>query len=126
LFSSPLTGRNYNVNYTRMAFEADLPRIEAADLGGPCDRTTGAGCTLIPITDDGQPAAFYPFFSTLHQNGHGCLWAFGNDLPGGNDLGRNAQYGSLLSSSYLIFGGGGAAHNVINNFRNIISNPCRA
>ncbi|HWN00249.1 MAG TPA: hypothetical protein VNO54_24640 [Streptosporangiaceae bacterium] len=128
LFSSPLTGPNYNVNYTRMAFEADLPRIEASDLGGPCNRTTGAGCTLIPVTDDGQPAAFYPFFSTLHGNGHGhgCLWAFGNDLPGGNDLGRNAQYGSLLSSSYLIFGGGGAAHNLINNFRSIISNPCRA
>jgi hypothetical protein len=128
LFSSPLTGPNYNVNYTRTALDADLPRIEAADFGGPCDRTTGTGCTLIPVTDDGQPAAFYPFFSTLHGNGkgHGCLWAFGNDLPGGNDLGRNAQYGSLLSSSYLIFGGGGAAHNVINNFRNIISNPCRA
>jgi hypothetical protein len=54
------------------------------------------------------------------------MWAFGNDLPGGNDLGRNAQYGSLLSSSYLIFGGGGTAHNLINNFRNIVSNPCRA
>ena len=124
LFSSPLTGSNYNVNYTRTAFEADLPRIET----NTCDRTTGAGCTLIPTTDDGQPAAFYPFFSTLHGNGqgHGCQWAFGNDLPGGNDLGRNAQYGSLLSSSYLIFGGGGAAHNLINNFRNILSNPCRA
>ena len=124
LFSSPLTGSNYNVNYTRTAFEADLPRIET----NTCDRTTGAGCTLIPTTDDGQPAAFYPFFSTLHGNGngHGCQWAFGNHLPGGNDLGRNAQYGSLLSSSYLIFGGGGAAHNLINNFRNILSNPCRA
>jgi hypothetical protein len=28
LFSGPLTGQNYNVNYTRMAFEADLPAIE--------------------------------------------------------------------------------------------------
>ena len=124
LFSSPLTGPNYNVNYTRTAFEADLPAIET----NTCNRTTGAGCTLIPTTDDGQPAAFYPFFSTLHGNGngHGCLWAFGNDLPGGNDLGRNAQYGSLLTSTYLAFGGGGATVNRINNFRNIISNPCRA
>jgi hypothetical protein len=47
-------------------------------------------------------------------------------LPGGNDLGRNAQYGSLLTSTYLAFGGGGATVNRINNFRNIISNPCRA
>jgi hypothetical protein len=124
LFSSPRTGSNFNVNYTQTALEADLPRIET----NTCDRTTGAGCTLIPTTDKGQPAAFYPFFSTLHGkgNGHGCMWAFGNDLPGGNDLGRNAQYGTLLSSSYLIFGGGGAAHNLINNFRNIVSNPCRA
>jgi hypothetical protein len=125
LFSSPLTGRNLNVNYTQMAFEADLPRIET----NTCNRTTGAGCTLIPTTDKGQPAAFYPFFSTLHGQGtgHGCQWAFGNDLPGGNDLGRNAQYGTLLSSSYLIFGGGGASHNLINNFRQIFTpNPCRA
>ena len=124
LFSSPLTGPHYNVNYTRMAFEADLPDIET----NACNRTTGVGCTLIPTTDDGQPAAFYPFFSTLHKNGngHGCLWAFGNDLPGGNDLGRNAQYGSLLTSTYLAFGGGEATVNRINNFRNILSNPCRA
>ena len=124
LFSSPLTGQNYNVNYKQVAFEADLPRIET----NTCDRTTGAGCTLIPTTDKGQPAAFYPFFSTLHGggNGHGCLWAFGNDQPGGNDLGRNAQYGSLLSSTYLAFGGGGATVNRINNFRQIVSNPCRA
>ena len=37
-----------------------------------------------------------------------------------------AQYGSLLTSTYLAFGGGGASVNRINNFRNIISNPCRA
>ena len=122
LFSSPLTGRNFNVNYTQMAFEADLPRIET----NTCNRTTGTGCTLIPTTDSGQPAAFYPFFSAFQGHGHGCVWAFGNSLPGANDFGRNAQYGSLLSSSYLIFGGHGAAHNLINNFRNIMSNPCRA
>src|SRR5579859_5260471 len=28
LFTSPLTGSGYDVNYSRMAFEADLPRIE--------------------------------------------------------------------------------------------------
>ena len=44
----------------------------------------------------------------------------------GNNFGRNAQYGSLLSSSYLIFGGGGASHQLINNFRQILSNPCPA
>ena len=39
LFSSPLF--NGASNYSRVAFEADLPRIEAPDSGGICDRTTG-------------------------------------------------------------------------------------
>ena len=131
-FSSPLTGRNFNVNYQRMGFEADLPRIE-----GTCNRATGAGCTLIPTTDKGTPAAFYPFFSTFSQGrdrshgqgqGHGCLWAIGSDLPGSSsNFGRNAQYGSLLTTTYLAFGGGGSTVNLINNFRQILSpNPCRA
>jgi len=130
LFSSPRTGPGDTVNYSRVAFEANLPRIEAG-----CNRTTGAGCTLIPTTDSGTPAAFYPFFSFFPRgsqhgngggNGGGCNWGFGNAMPSGNDLGGNAQYGTLLSSSYLIFGGGGAFHNLINNFRQIISNPCPA
>jgi len=125
LFSSPRTGPGDSVNYSRAAFEADLPRIE-----GTCDRTTGAGCTLIPVTDKGTPAAFYPFFSAF-QNGvpgnAGCMWGFGNVLPGATtNFGRNAQYGSLLSSTYLIFGGKGATHDLINNFRQIIPNPCPA
>jgi hypothetical protein len=127
MFSSPLTGRNYNVNYTRMGFEADLPRIE-----GTCNRTTGAGCTLIPTTDSGTPAAFYPYFSALggdksasSSRGHDCLWAIGSKLPGGNDFGANAQYGSLLSTTYLTLGG--STINRINNFRQIVQPvPCRA
>jgi len=128
LFSSPRTGPGDTVDYSRVAFEANLPRIEAT-----CNRSTGVGCTLIPTTDKGTPAAFYPFFSAF-QNGvqdeqgdGGCLWAFGNDLPGATtDFGRNAQYGSLLSSTYLVFGGGGATIQRINNFRQIMSNPCPA
>jgi hypothetical protein len=128
LFSSPRTGPGDTVNYSRVAFEADLPRIEST-----CNRTTGAGCTLIPTTDKGTPAVFYPFFSAFqngvsdqHADGGACMWGFGNDMPGGNDLGRNAQYGSLLSSTYLVFGGGGKTNNLINNFRQVISNPCPA
>ncbi len=128
LFSSPRTGPGNSVNYSRVGFEANLPRIEST-----CNRSTGAGCTLIPTTDKGTPAAFYPFFSAF-QNGvqdergnGGCVWAFGNDLPGATtDFGRNAQYGSLLSSTYLAFGKGGATVQLINNFRQIISNPCPA
>jgi hypothetical protein len=128
LFSSPRTGFFDSVNYTRMAFEADLPRIET----NTCNRTTGAGCTLIPTTDKGKPAAFYPFFSAFQngvqdeRGGGGCVWAFGNHLAGATDFGRNAQYGSLLTTTYLVVGGHGATINRINNFRQIISNPCPA
>ncbi|HEY2306690.1 MAG TPA: hypothetical protein VGI05_12490 [Streptosporangiaceae bacterium] len=129
LFSSPVTGPPGDpVQYSRTAFEANLPRLE----GGQC-RAAGVGCTLFPTTDRGTPTAFYPFYSAF-QNGvqdeqteGGCMWGFGNDLPGATtDFGRNTQYGSVLSSTYLIFGGGGAAHNLFNNFRQIIPNPCPA
>ena len=119
-FSSPLTGDH---NYSRMAFEADLPRIEF----NTCNRNTGSGCTLIPTTDDGQPANFYPFYSTGTVRSQ-CTWLEGNDIPGltQNDFGQNSEYGSLLSSTYLAFGGGGATLNRYNNFRQILSNPCPA
>jgi hypothetical protein len=40
--TSPLF--NGSQNYNRIAFEADLPRIEAADFGGNCNRFTGENC----------------------------------------------------------------------------------
>ena len=132
LFSSPLTGPGYNIQYSRTAFEADLPRIEAPPAG-PCNRLTGANCTLIPITDKGTPAAFYPFFSAFQdgvpneQGDNGCMWGFGNTLPGATtNFGRNIQYGTLLSEPHLIFGGGGAFVNRFDNFRGVIANPCPA
>lgn len=89
LFSSPLTGPGDSVNDQRVGFEADVPRIE-----GTCDRSTGAGCTLIPTTDSGAPAAFYPYYSAFQgtRGGapHGCLWGLSlspgsapQPLPGG-------------------------------------------
>jgi hypothetical protein len=110
-----------------VAFEADLPRIE-----GTCNRTTGAGCTLIPITDSGSPAAFYPYYSAFQGTrsasggaGHGCMWGLGGKLPGATtDFGKNAQYGPLLTTTYLAFGGGGSTIDRINNFRQIMANPC--
>jgi hypothetical protein len=130
-FTSPITGPGFN--YSRMAFEADLPRIEAPDVDGNCNRTTGANCTLIPLTDDGQPVNFYPFFS-IHKSSFesrrsdfaGCSWLIGNDVPGltTNDFGKNAQYGSLLFLNYLVFGGGGATLVRTNDFQHILNNPC--
>jgi hypothetical protein len=121
IFSSPLTsGRNYE----RVAFETDLPRIEFFT----CNRNTGAGCFLIPITDDNQPATFYPFF-TAAQSSSACNWVWGNDVPGlsTNDFGKNNQFGSLLSLTYLRFGGGGDTIERFNDFRQVLdSNPCPA
>jgi hypothetical protein len=127
LFTSPLTGPAYNTNYKRMAFEADLPRIEFST----CNRTTGAGCTLIPTTDDGAPANFYPFYSITGKGNQGqggeCNWQIGNDTPATtNDFGKNNQYGSLLQLTYLAFGGGGATLQRFNDFRQVLDkNPCK-
>ena len=84
------------------------------------------GCTLIPTTDDGTPADFYPFYSTGTVRGQ-CAWMLGNDIPGvtANDFGKNNQYGSLLKLTYLVFGGHGATLQRYNDFRQILSsNPC--
>ena len=59
-FTSPTTGANYTKQYSQVGFEADLPAYRTAT----CNRLTGAGCTLIPQTDQGMPAAFYPFYTT--------------------------------------------------------------
>lgn len=134
LFTSPLTGLNLDRNYDRMAFEADLPRIEAADFGGLCIRSTGAGCTNPPLTDDTnaqgvrEPATFYPFYSN-QQQGDQCVWALGNDNPGvtTNDFGKSQEWGSLLFLTYLRFGAGGATLSRTNDFRQVLDeNPCPA
>ena len=126
LFTSPLTGSGYSVKYSRSAFETDLPRIETAGFTSspnPCNRSTGAGCTLIPNTDDGRAAVFYPFFSIANRSGK-CVWQLGNHIPGSkNDFGQNGQYGTLLQLTYTTVGGGPIT--IIEDFRQILSkNPC--
>jgi hypothetical protein len=128
LVSSPMTGPGDSVQYSRVAFEANIPRIEP----GQC-RFTGVGCTPLPITDKGSPVAFYPFFSAFQdgvpneQGDNGCMWGFGNNLPGAtNNFGGNTQYGPLLAQNYLVLGGGGAVTVRYNDFRQIMSNPCPA
>jgi hypothetical protein len=119
-FTSPTFGTNYSQQYGQAAFETDLPRVEFST----CDRSTGVGCTLIPQTDDSQPAAFYPFYTTTNLSSH-CYWQFGNDIPGEtNNFGQNAQYGTLLQQDYTTPGGGGVTEELYNDFRNIIPNPC--
>ena len=123
LFSSPLTGPAYNTNYPQVAFNTDLPAIEGQALG-TCNQTTGAGCTLFPPTDNGAPAAFYPYY-TIGDVGGRCMWAPGQDVPGFsvNDFGKNAEYGSLLKVTYA--GLGGSKSRVINDYQQVLPiNPC--
>ncbi|HVD12229.1 MAG TPA: hypothetical protein VNB46_03250 [Gaiellaceae bacterium] len=127
VFTSPVF--NGSQNYDRVAFEADLPRIEAADFGGNCNRFTGVGCVNPPPGSN-----FYPIYSTgtstqnPSDNGH-CVWQFGGPFIKGttNTFGGNsaAQYGPLLFSFYP--NPNPAIRLRTNNFRNVLSsNPCPA
>jgi hypothetical protein len=122
LFTSPLI--NGTAHYTSFAFEDDLPRIEASDFGGSCNRTTGVGCTNPPPTDDGA-SAFYPYYTltqtadTLYPGG-ACLFALGDMASAPSTVnsegGSSTQAGAVYPQTYYIFGGGGATHQVINDY----------
>jgi hypothetical protein len=117
--TSPLF--NGTQSYDRVAFEADLPRIEADDLGGNCDRTTGADCENPPPGAD-----FYPFYSTGTSDEQ-CVWQLGGaNIPetthtfGGSS---KEEYGSLLKLVYP--GPEFKPFSLYNDFRNVLSsNPC--
>jgi hypothetical protein len=122
-FTSPTTNGGHN--YPTVAFETDLPRIEAADSqDNPpfCDRTTGANCVNPP-----PGAEFYPFYSTATLGGT-CSWQQGGDfIPGTtNDFGGNstAEYGPLLQTVYPA--AGFTTVLLYNNFNSgDRANPCR-
>jgi hypothetical protein len=127
VFSSPLFNATHN--YSRVAFEADLPRIEAADFGGNCNRFTGVGCVNPPPGSN-----FYPFYTTgtSTQNSNSktsCIWQLGGANIKGttNTFGGNsaAEFGPLLFSFYP--NPNPAIRLRTNNFRNVLSsNPCPA
>jgi hypothetical protein len=79
-FSSPLTGRHFNISYSSNALVNDLPLNEAGRPYQHCNIYKNTGCTHIPITDEGTPAAFYPYFYSTHVNG--CTWGEGTDGKG--------------------------------------------
>jgi hypothetical protein len=120
LFSSPTFNNGHN--YSRIGFEADLPRIEAADFGGICNRTTGAGCSNPPPNSN-----FYPFYSTRSDGSVGCFWQLGGaNIPGTtNTFGGNssAEFGTLLFTAYPTVGFTSVTRT--NNFRQVLAtNPC--
>jgi hypothetical protein len=132
-FSSPLIGGT--TNYSRVAFEADMPRIEGfttppcqRHVTNPRDPNPGAGCVNPP-----RGAKFYPFFTTT-GSGTSCLWQEGGaNIPGTTntfggssttEFGTKAN-GNLLdlrypSSPYVV-------EQIYEDFRNILSsNPCKS
>jgi hypothetical protein len=121
LFSSPTF--NGGRNYSRVAFEADLPRIEAADFGGNCDRSTGANCVNPP-----PGANFYPIFTTRNSHDVGCLWQLGGThIPG-----TETTFGGTSTAEFgpLLFlddpGPGFTPIHRTNDFRRVLpNNPCR-
>ena len=122
-FTSPVFNGFHH--YARNGFEADLPRIEAADSIDPrfpaCDRNTGANCVNPP-----PGAEFYPIYTT-RRGVLGCQWQLGGpNIPGTvNTFGgtSTAEYGPLLRLTYP--GAGFQPITRINNFRQILGhNPC--
>ena len=125
LFTSPKF--NGTQSYSRVAFEADLPRIEG-DTNPPCQRhvsnpadpSPGTGCVNPPVG-----ASFYPIFTTGTSAGQ-CVWQLGGvNIPGTTQTfggTSTAEYGPLLLLAYPAVGGVTTRYN---NFRNVLgSNPC--
>jgi hypothetical protein len=126
-FGAPLSGNAFSTPYGQFAFEADLPRIEAADLGGACQRflslpNAGANCVNPPNSDDGT-AAFYPYYTQLSD----CSFVLGANFGTGNNFGGSSttEFGPLLASTYWTAGGHGATNQRYNNFNSgPLTNTC--
>ena len=132
MFSSPLflASEDHASNYDRVAFEADLPRIETNTvppcqrfISNPGDPSPGSGCVNPPVG-----AAFYPIYTT-RQTALGCRWQLGGThLPGTEQtFGGNSaeEYGPLLELAYP--GANNQPSLRYNDVRRVLSsNPCPA
>lgn len=135
LFTSPLfrpDGRAEEQlrNYSRVAFETDLPNIEDPSFSpnNNCNLSTGSGCVNPP-----NGANFYPIYSTSdgdrdRDDDDSCVWQLGGPfIPGTkNTFGgtSTAEYGSLLQLVYPVVGG---PISLFNDFRQVLSNnPCKS
>jgi hypothetical protein len=139
-FTSPLfnsKGKGEGLHqYSQVAFETDLPRIEGVDsavttppnnfcqrhLSNPADPSPGAGCV-----DPPNGATFYPIFTTTTDSQGSCIWQEGGAaIPGTtNNFGGapGTEYGSLLVSNYPV--AGPSVSQRLNNFHNTLgNNPC--
>ena len=127
---------NGGKNYSQVAFETDLPRIEAdGDFGGvaepcqrhivnPADPNPGQGCVNPP-----PQSRFYPFYSTTTAN-QLCWWQEGGAyIPHTANRfgGEVAEWGNTLLNSHYPTSPPGTVTQRYNNFRHTLSNnPCPA
>jgi hypothetical protein len=109
-------------NYSRVAFENDLPAVEASPA---CNHVTGAGCSNPPV-----PGSFYPIYTTIESDRlAGCVWQEGGGLIpqtinrfGGTST---TEYGPLLLLTYPL-GAARASFFRFEDFRQVLdNNPCR-
>jgi len=126
LFKNSATGEQQN--YERVAFEADLPRIESntippcqRHLSNPADPSPGSGCVNPP-----KGANFYPFYTTTGGEA-ACTWQLGGaNIPGTDNIfggSSAAEFGPLLESAYPAATGSVTLR--FNNFRQVLlNNPC--
>jgi hypothetical protein len=115
-FTSPLTKGH---NYSRVAFEADLPAIES-QVG--CNIFRGTGCVNPP-----PGAAFYPLYTTT--GGKDCAWRQGGPYLPNTDRSfggtSTKEYGHLLTTWGADFPNAPGTVALILNFqRRLSSNPC--
>jgi hypothetical protein len=127
VFTSPLF--NGTQNYSQVAFETNLPRIEFATtppcqrhVYNPSDPSPGTGCVNPPVG-----TTFYPFYNASSSNGQ-CAWYEGgqytphNVYQGGSST---AEYGGLQEQIYPA--AGGTTQGIYETFHNTLSsNPCPA
>jgi hypothetical protein len=80
--------------YPQIQFETNGPASEIL-----CNVVTGAGCTVPPVGPGGP--TFYPFW-TLGNSPSGCVWNFGNVIPGQTvqSFGGAAEYGTPDTSRF--------------------------
>jgi hypothetical protein len=126
-------------NYSRVAFEANMPRIELATnppchrhVSNPSDPDAGKGCVNPPLG-----AEFYPIYTTAglrhEEEAEGenvaCVWQLGGaHIPGTrNTFGGNstAEFGTKpLALAYAA--SNGQPEVLFEDFRRVLdNNPCR-
>jgi len=111
-------------DYDRVAFEADLSRIEQFQN---CDRfVTGKNCSNPP-----RDAQFYPFFSTNDSTKlKGCAWTEGGPSYPGTVNNFGGSSGTEFGQTLLLLTYPGAVWTPttrLNDYRNVLSsNPCPA